>query len=80
MQNFSIISQFKVEDLELKISRRYRIICGIDPNGKDERSYWIEIYIPTAGVWIDHFKYKKWSTIGSLYNSSEFLCLMSSNS
>lgn len=76
MQNFDVISQFRVEITSLKISRRYRIVIGIHPCDGEKKSYWVETYLPNSRIWIKEFKYARWSTMDELFKSNEFKCIM----
>lgn len=76
METTAIMTQFRVEDPALKISRRYRVVCGKFFDIDEKETYWIEMYLPNIREWVRVYRYAHWGTLLDLMRSNEFEKIM----
>lgn len=72
METTTIMTQFRVEEPALKVSRRYRVVYGRFFATDEKNSFWIEIYIHSSRKWAKVYKYAHWDTSLEMMRSEEF--------
>lgn len=72
METTTIMTQFRVEEPALKISRRYRVMWGKFFATDEKSTFWIEQYLPCSRTWEKVFRYAHWDTSLEMMGSYEF--------